>query len=627
MKRTPAHEAPADPPSAAAQRSEEVRRLGEALNERKEEVLRRTVARTRRDSPLLDALVRDSFERIGLLTTAAVARWIAGDDPKTTMAVGREAGQIFGQLAGRRAAPLHEVIKRCVRWRKVTAEVLSESAAQLGVSQEALSDALRMLQVSLEMTLVTVGERFEVERRRADDELVRREEELAFLATHDSLTGLPNRTLILDRIEGMLVRSRRDSEPMAVLLVDLDDFKSVNDAAGHEAGDEILRAVALRLDGAMRMGDTLGRLGDDEFVVVAEELSTVSPELIAQRLLETLGEPFELAVEHGTSFNVTASIGIAVCARGSADKMSAEELLRDASIAMYRAKWDGKGRYVVFESSMQHDVQSRIQLEMDLRDALPNDEFFLVYQPTFDLGALTPIGVEALLRWKHPTRGVVQPDDFIPLLEESGLITKVGRWVLKDACRQAAAWRKAGHAIGVAVNVSGRQFDTNELVTDVAGALADSGLDASALTLEITETTLMQDVEETADRLTAIRDLGVRIAIDDFGTGYSSLAHLQRFPIDALKIDRSFVGRLIDNPESKTLVHALVQLGSALSLETLAEGIEQQQQELAFLRDEQCNSGQGFLLARPLSADAVEVFLRKGATRVAPGPTEAARLR
>jgi diguanylate cyclase (GGDEF)-like protein len=606
-------------PPAPAQPSEEVRRLGEALNERKEEVLRRTVARTRRDSPLLDALVRDSFERICLLTTAAVARWMAGDDPETTMAVGREAGQIFGQLAGRRAAPLHEVIKRCVRWRKVTAEVLGESAAQLGVSQEALFDALRMLQVSLEMTIVTVGERFEVERRRADDELVRREEELAFLATHDSLTGLPNRTLILDRVERMLVRSRRDREPMAVLLVDLDNFKSVNDTSGHDAGDGILGAVALRLDGTMRAGDTLGRLGGDEFVIVAEELSTVSAELIAQRLLETLSEPFELTGEHGARFNVTASIGIAICGRGAADKTSAEELVRDASIAAYRAKWDGKDRCVVFESSMQHAVQSRIQLEMDLRDALPNDEFFLVYQPTFDLGDLTPIGVEALLRWKHPTRGVVQPDDFIPLLEETGLITTVGRWVLKDACRQGAAWREAGHVIGVAVNVSGRQFDTDELVTDVADALADSGLDASALTLEITETTLMADVEETARRLTAIRDLGVRVAIDDFGTGYSSLAHLQRFPVDALKIDRSFVGRLIGNPESEALVRTLVQLGSALSIETLAEGIEQEQ-ELAFLRNEHCDSGQGFLLARPLGADAVEAFLREFAMGVAPAP-------
>jgi diguanylate cyclase (GGDEF)-like protein len=621
MKPAPAHETSTTyAPPAPAQPSEEVRRLGDALNERKEEVLRRTVVKTRRDSPLLDALVRDSFERICLLTTAAVARWMAGDDPETTMAVGREAGQIFGQLAAQRAAPLHEVIKRCVRWRKVTAEVLGESAAQLGVSQEALYDAMRMLQLSLEMTLVTVGERFEVERRRADDELVRREEELTFLATHDSLTGLPNRTLILDRIQRMLVRSRRDSEPMAVMFVDLDNFKAVNDTSGHDAGDEILTAIALRLDATMRVGDTLGRLGGDEFVIVAEELSTMSAERVGQRLLETLGEPFELAGKQGARFNVTASAGIAICRRGSADKTSAEELVRDASIAAYRAKWDGKDRCVLFESSMQHAVQSRIQLEMDLRDALPNDELFLVYQPTFDLGDLTPIGVEALLRWKHPTRGVVQPDDFIPVLEETGLITTVGRWVLKDACHQGAAWREAGHAIGVAVNVSGRQFDTDELLTDVADALADSGLDASALTLEMTETTLMADVEETARRLTAIRDLGVRVAIDDFGTGYSSLAHLQRFPIDALKIDRSFVGRLIGNPESEALVRTLVQLGSALSIETLAEGIEQEQ-ELSFLRNEHCDSGQGFLLARPLGADAVEAFLREFAMGVAPGST------
>ena len=277
---------------------------------------------------------------------------------------------------------------------------------------------------------------------------------------------------------------------------------------------------------------------------------------------------------------------------------------------MYRAKWDGKNRYVVFETSMQDTVQNRMELEMDLRMALQNGEFVLAYQPTLDLSDMTPNGVEALIRWQHPVRGLVQPNDFIPLLEETGLITEVGRWVLHEACRQGAAWRASGYPIGMAVNVSGRQLDTDQLVSDIEEALCGSGMDPAALTIEITETTLMRNIEETARRLATIKQLGVRIAIDDFGTGYSSLAHLQRFPVDALKIDRSFISGLKNNKEGETLIHTLVQLGKALSIETFAEGIEQQQ-ELSLLKNEDCDSGQGFLFARPLDVAATEMFLQE----------------
>jgi diguanylate cyclase (GGDEF)-like protein len=440
----------------------------------------------------------------------------------------------------------------------------------------------------------------------------RSEEELAFMATHDSLTGLPNRTLILDRVEQMLVRSRRSQTPVAALFVDLDNFKSINDTLGHDAGDELLRAVAARLDGVVRATDTLGRLGGDEFVVVAEDLSLAAgPELVAERLLEALEQPFTLGTGDGasTGLTVTASVGIA-----AGERSTAADLLRDADIAMYRAKWDGKNRYVVFEAVMQDALERRMQLEMDLRGALENDEFFLVYQPTFDLRDMSPTGLEALIRWNSPTRGLIQPDDFIPTLEETGLIVEVGKWVLEEACRQGAKWRKAGHEIGMAVNVSARQLDTDELVSEVRDALSNSGLQPSALTLEITETSLMRNAGQTARRLTAIKELGVRVAIDDFGTGYSSLAHLQKFPVDALKIDRSFISGLTDNQEGETLLHALVQLGKALSIETLAEGIEHQR-ELSLLQDEQCDSGQGFLFARPLDAAATEAFLRDSADK------------
>ena len=291
---------------------------------------------------------------------------------------------------------------------------------------------------------------------------------------------------------------------------------------------------------------------------------------------------------------------------------------------MYRAKWDGKNRHVVFETGMQDTVQSRMELEMDLREALEKDEFFLAYQPTLDLQDMTPNGVEALIRWKHPTRGVVQPDDFIPLLEETDMIVEVGKWVLEQACRQGAAWRAAGYPIGMAVNVSGRQLDTDQLIADIEGALGDSGLDPEALTIEITETTLMRNIEETARRLTAIKALGIRIAIDDFGTGYSSLAHLQRFPVDALKIDRSFILGLKHNQEGETLIRTLVQLGKSLAIETFAEGIEQQQ-ELSLLRGEDCDSGQGFLFARPLDVAATEAFLQNWAENTSPVLAQAPR--
>jgi EAL domain-containing protein (putative c-di-GMP-specific phosphodiesterase class I) len=346
--------------------------------------------------------------------------------------------------------------------------------------------------------------------------------------------------------------------------------------------------------------------------VISEELSLAAgPELVAERLLDALKHPFKLGADKETHLSVTASIGIA-----AGDHTSAEELLRNADIAMYRAKWDGKNRYVVFETGMQDTIQNRMELEMDLREALDKDEFFLAYQPTIDLSDMSPTGVEALIRWEHPVRGVVQPDDFIPLLEETGLIVDIGRWVLEEACSQGAAWRQAGYPIGMAVNVSGRQLDTDQLIVDIESALSHSSLDPGALTIEITETTLMRNVEETARRLAEVKRLGVRIAIDDFGTGYSSLAHLQRFPVDALKIDRSFISGLTHNEEGETLMHTLVQLGKALSIETFAEGIEQQQ-ELSLLRAQDCDSGQGFLFARPLDVAATEAFLRQNWTEKA----------
>src|SRR5271166_3998131 len=569
---------------------------------------------------IVDEPVQVSFERICSKSTIAVARWIAGEGLEVTNDASRETSKIFGELAAHRAASLHEVTRRSLWWRNVMAEMLRDCAAELGVAPESLAHALSMLQSSLDFSLLRVCECFEQERQRTDEELTRREEELAFLATHDPLTGLPNRTLILARVEQMLARSTRSRTPVAALFIDLDDFKGINDTLGHAVGDELLQAVAARLTAVVRQADALGRLGGDEFVVIADELSPCAgPELVAERLLTALKAPFKLGADGEICLAVSASIGIAAGGRKSAG-----DLLRDADIAMYRAKWDGRNRFAVFEAGMQDSVKRRMELEMDLRTALDNDEFVLAYQPTLNLSDMRPTGVEALIRWRHPARGLVQPDAFIPLLEETGLITEVGRWVLREAARQGAVWHEAGHPVSIAVNVSARQLDSDQLIVDIEEALAESGLPASNLTLEITETTLMRNVDQTAGRLAAIKALGVRIAIDDFGTGYSSLAHLQQFPVDALKIDRSFIAGLRHNKEGETLIHTLVQLGKALSIETFAEGIEQPR-ELTLLQAEDCDSGQGFLFARPLDPADAKTFFEtwSGAEDAIPAAAEA----
>jgi diguanylate cyclase (GGDEF)-like protein len=610
------------PPDPISELRADVRPLGEALKARTDQVLELTLARAKGREDDIDPLVQDQFRRINKSSTLAIARWIAGEGSDAAIESGTETWLIYGELAARRAASLKQLTKRHVWWRDAVAEVLRGSASELGVPAEALAQALTVLQLSLEFGLVRMAKVFDLERRKTEEELAQREEELAFMATHDALTGLPNRTLIQDRVEQTLARSARKRTQVAVMFVDVDNFKTVNDSLGHAAGDKLLQGVAARLDGVLRGSDALGRLGGDEFVVICEELSLdAGPELIAERLLDALKPPFELGAGESAPVVVSASIGIALGAGTSAD-----ELLREADIAMYRAKWEGKSRFAVFETGMQDTIQKRAELKMDLRDAVDKEQFFLAYQPTFALSDKRPTGVEALIRWRHPERGVLVPDEFIALAEETGVIDEIGKWVLEHACAQAAVWRAAGYAISIAVNVSACQLDSDRLVADIEGALADSGLEAEALTIEITETTLMRNVEETARRLVAIKELGVRIAVDDFGTGYSSLAHLQRFPVDALKIDRSFITGLVRNKEGEKLIHTLVQLGKALSIETFAEGIEEEQQ-LSTLRHEDCDSGQGFFFARPMDVAATEAFMRAQGTPTTPRSVERDRTR
>jgi diguanylate cyclase (GGDEF)-like protein/PAS domain S-box-containing protein len=458
------------------------------------------------------------------------------------------------------------------------------------------------------------------DRRRLTEAMALVEEksrELRHQALHDFLTGLPNRALVLDRAERMLARARRQHFPVAALFLDVDNFKDINDSLGHAAGDQLLKAVAARLSGALRDSDTIGRLGGDEFVVLVEGTSLdAGAAIVAERLLEVLGEPFVLYASEGSPIPhaVTASIGIA-----EGDRPQVEDLFRDADLALYRAKAAGRNCYAFFASEMHTAVRDRLVLEADLRAALDCGQFFLEYQPRFGLADVTIVGIEALLRWRHPVRGVVAPLEFISRLEETGLILPAGRWILGEACRQCAKWHHDGLSLSVSVNISARQLESESFSTDVVDALTTSDLAPDALVLEFTESILMRDAEATIARLDALKAIGVRIAIDNFGTGYPSLAYLRRFPVDILKIDRSFVSTMSDPGEGEALLHTLVQLGKQLGLETVAEGIETEDQ-LYRLQLQDCDTGQGFLVAKPMSAGAISEFVRSSLPRSAAIP-------
>jgi diguanylate cyclase (GGDEF)-like protein len=456
--------------------------------------------------------------------------------------------------------------------------------------------ALSLL-VSILLLVVATG------RSRAERLVRLKTDELRFQALHDSLTGLANRALLTDRIEHLLARNRRNKTTSAVLFLDLDGFKSVNDTLGHDAGDVLLQAVAGRLVSAVREADTIGRLGGDEFVIVVDSASLdAAPELVAERVVAILRQPFDLdGLER--PLTLSCSVGVAV-----ADHGSAADLLRDADTALYRAKAAGRDCYVVFEPEMEEVQRDELTLELDLRSALDAGQFRLVYQPIYNLDDLTLLSAEALLRWEHPTRGTLSPMVFVPLLERSGAIVEVGRWVLESACRQMAEWRSTGMDLSVSVNVSARQLDSDGIVDDVRTALTVSGLDPSRLVIEITESALMRDVEQSAARIRALKEIGVHVAIDDFGTGYSSLAYLQQLPVDSLKIDRSFVSAMDPTPESQAIVRTIVQLGRELGLKTLAEGVETTGQ-VDQLRGERVDEAQGFLLAHPLDPESFEATI------------------
>jgi diguanylate cyclase (GGDEF)-like protein len=432
-------------------------------------------------------------------------------------------------------------------------------------------------------------------------------DELQHQALHDPLTGLPNRLLFSDRLEQALARASRRKEPIAMLFMDLDNFKVVNDSLGHEVGDGLLKAVARRLRTQLRPEDTIARLGGDEFAVLLEGVASLSEATeVAERIAQILRAPFPLL--EGQEIVVTASVGVSLSAPEVPTGEDAHEnmLLRDADTAMYQAKANGKGRYEVFDKSMYSQALERLELESDLRRALEQGELRLYYQPKVWLKTGEVFAMEAMVRWEHPERGLLLPAQFIPLAEETGLILPLGQWVMRKSCRQARQWHDQfpdSPPLGVCVNLSAKEFEHGDLVEDVARNLRETGLDPSTLTVEITESILMEDVPRTVAMLEELKSLGVKLGVDDFGTGYSALSYLKRFPIDWLKIDRSIIEELGQDPTNEAVVTAAIVLAHALGAQVIAEGIMTSEQ-LERLRALGCDAGQGFYFCEPRLSEA-----------------------
>ena len=428
-------------------------------------------------------------------------------------------------------------------------------------------------------------------------------------ATHDELTGLPNRALVLDRLANAMMRAARNNKQVCVLFIDVDRFKGINDSLGHSIGDEVLVRVSDRLRAAVRPGDTVGRLSGDEFVVVCEDVEPPDAVHVAERIADDVSEPIKL---YGRDLVLTVSVGVATASKQS----SAEDVLRDADVAMYRAKERGRARIEVFDETIRAQMLARIEMEHALRRAITGGELRLHYQPVIDVESGLLNSLEALVRWQHPEFGLLSPDLFIPLAEDAGLIVPLGRWVIEEACRQLALWRANRSPLGaarVAVNLSARQFGDAGLVDLICNALSAFRLPGSSFGFEITESVLMDEAQVTVATLRSLKDLGVHLAIDDFGTGYSSLSYLESFPVDTVKIDRSFVQRMGDGGANDVIVSAVISLAEALGLDTVAEGVETVEQ-LDRLRDLNCKMVQGYLFGAPKPPAALEADYSSGMT-------------
>jgi diguanylate cyclase (GGDEF)-like protein/PAS domain S-box-containing protein len=434
------------------------------------------------------------------------------------------------------------------------------------------------------------------------------EEQLTHQALHDPLTNLANRVLFRDRVEHALTKLKRNKTSLSVLFLDLDNFKTINDSLGHVAGDRLLISFSERLQSCLRSSDTAARLSGDEFAVLIEDSkNNETAGLIANKLHDILRLPI---VIDGKEVFVSLSIGIAVTKTGDENP---EELLRNADVAMYMAKRQGKGRHVIFQTEMHEALMQRIEIEENLRLGIEKEEFSLHYQPIVELTSTRIVGMESLVRWNHPKKGLISPAQFIPIAEDTNLIIPLGTWILEEACRQAQKWQNQYDDrphLSIAVNLSIRQFQQKDLVETVANALTKSGLPSQRLVLEITENHMLQDTETTIKKLHELKELGVRLAIDDFGTGYSSLSYLQRFPVDIIKIDKSFIDKINHGQEGMALARAIIMMSESLGLRTVAEGIEEAEQAET-LRHLGCVYGQGYYFSRPLSKEQMDDFLLK----------------
>jgi diguanylate cyclase (GGDEF)-like protein len=459
----------------------------------------------------------------------------------------------------------------------------------------------RIADRTAELTVANAALQAEVEERRLSAE---RNE---FLAYYDSLTELPNRSLFSKLLGQALACAQVEDGQLALLFVDLDRFKNINDTLGHSAGDQLLQEVARRLRGCLREGNTVARLGGDEFVVLLPRVGgRAEVEAVAHKVLGATSKPFTAL---GQEFHVTASVGVSTYPQDGTDERA---LMKNADIAMYQAKDEGKNNFQFYSAQLNAHSFERLALESNLRQALDRNEFELHYQPKIDALSGRMGGMEALLRWQHPELGLVSPAKFIPIAEETGLIVAIGRWVLKTACAQNVQWRALGMApMCVAVNLSARQFTDENLLADVVAVLEQTGMDPTLLELEITESMLMRDIESAIATLTALKQMGIRLALDDFGTGYSSLSNLKKFPLDTIKVDRSFVRDLPERFEDRSIAEAIIAMGRALSLTVVAEGVETMAQA-DFLREQSCDEFQGFYFSRPLPAAEFERLLREG---------------
>ena len=486
--------------------------------------------------------------------------------------------------------------------REETATLREQVIRETGTAQAASDGHLMMIRQANSQLIISV-----IETQKLAEQVEIAKTKLHHLAHHDALTGLPNRMLMQDRLSQAIELACRQARRFAVLFMDLDRFKQINDSLGHAVGDQLLQSVAQRLLDCVRHSDTISRQGGDEFVVLLSNIMHAEDAaLIAQNMLTALSVPH--LIDHH-ELHVSVSIGIGIYPDHGQD---AEILLKSADIAMYHAKESGRNNYKFFETEMSARAVQRHSIEASLHHALERQEFLLHFQPKIDLHTNVIVGVEALIRWQHPQWGLVPPLQFVPIAEDCGLILPIGRWVLRETCRQAQAWRQAGlPPITVAVNTSALEFSAQDFLENIHATLEETNLEPRYLELELTESVLMQDAEFTDSVLHALTDLGIKLVIDDFGIGYSSLSYLRQFPIDTLKIDQSFVRRMTTNPDDAAIVSAVIGLGKSLKLRLIAEGVETPEQH-AFLLAQNCDEGQGYYFGRPVGAEILAGLLQTG---------------